>query len=655
LRNSYNESPSKPIKSINLNQHFENERMIANNNNSNNGNSLSAPLSPKKNEKNSPRDIAMDFGKLDIIDKEHQKRISSSPSQFDENLDMMNEKEETIISNVITTFEDRQQVIERKEDDGGFQIEIARCKNLLKIAKSSPLEADSLFEQHKLSYESFLNIFIMDANGLFDSDIVFRVNGQFFPWIIAAPMILSALIYKVPLPDYTTESLQSEFSERHGSEDSHTDITSDYESENQSSGWLLNFFFNKNRHSTNLPPSSSPKNVTTPIKNSPPVLSPNKNSQSVTPTSSHSSFQVSPVTSYNSPTRPSSLHDSGNNIPQSNLLSSNEGNSPAPHPEGHSNLFFDGTTEFSSPIKRQLFNNESVTADANTVPTTDLTYPVGETSSSVFPTSSEIESMNLSKGPNQIAFSVIGTDVVVTSSIYLWDKNDQVVISDIDGTITKSDLFGHILPNVFGEDWTQTGVAQFYTNIRNNGYQLLYLTARAIGQSEITKSYLQNVNQLDVSNKEMRLPDGPVFMSPNRVFESIKREVILRCPEQFKVACLKEIAALFVGPIFYAGFGNRESDRFSYKEVGIAPSKIFIIDEHGEIDIGRVNKESYTTLNEFVDEIFPPFNNENNHIEMDESFNDFNYWKTSSVNIGGNLDEIEKEIFNSTKTAKGKK
>src|SRR5690348_1442089 len=28
----------------------------------------------------------------------------------------------------------------------------------------------------------------------------------------------------------------------------------------------------------------------------------------------------------------------------------------------------------------------------------------------------------------------------------------------------RSDVFGHILPNVFGEDWTQSGVAQFYTN-----------------------------------------------------------------------------------------------------------------------------------------------------------------------------------------------
>ena len=57
----------------------------------------------------------------------------------------------------------------------------------------------------------------------------------------------------------------------------------------------------------------------------------------------------------------------------------------------------------------------------------------------------------------------------------------QVVISDIDGTITKSDVLGHILP-IVGQDWAQSGVAQLFTKIKNNGYRILYLSARAIGQ-----------------------------------------------------------------------------------------------------------------------------------------------------------------------------
>jgi len=230
----------------------------------------------------------------------------------------------------------------------------------------------------------------------------------------------------------------------------------------------------------------------------------------------------------------------------------------------------------------------------------------------------------------------------VHASIYLWDLFDKVVISDIDGTITKSDVFGHILPNVFGEDWTQPGCTHFYTNIKNNGYQILYLTARAIGQSEITKLYLQSVTQSE-NNREMRLPDGPVFMSPDRVLQSLKREVIHRNPEQFKVPCLKQIAKLFENPIFYAGFGNRESDRISYKEVGISPGRIFIIDQHGEIDNGgTIRMQTYSSLNEIVDQIFPSFSPNSTTLTHDDSFHDFKYWKSS--NLGGTLEEIEYSI-----------
>ena len=55
------------------------------------------------------------------------------------------------------------------------------------------------------------------------------------------------------------------------------------------------------------------------------------------------------------------------------------------------------------------------------------------------------------------------------------------MISDIDGTITKSDVLGHVLP-VIGRDWAQSGVAELFTKIKNNGYHMAYLSARAIGQ-----------------------------------------------------------------------------------------------------------------------------------------------------------------------------
>ena len=107
--------------------------------------------------------------------------------------------------------------------------------------------------------------------------------------------------------------------------------------------------------------------------------------------------------------------------------------------------------------------------------------------------------------------------------IYLWHHSDKVVISDIDGTITKSDVLGHILP-VIGRDWAQSGelltsasptptstvtstptdfypllgVAQLFSKIRANGYHIMYLSARAIGQATMTKDYLESLKQGEV-------------------------------------------------------------------------------------------------------------------------------------------------------------
>mmetsp|Transcript_971 Transcript_971/g.1256 ORF Transcript_971/g.1256 Transcript_971/m.1256 type:complete len:90 (+) Transcript_971:168-437(+) len=76
-------------------------------------------------------------------------------------------------------------------------------------------------------------------------------------------------------------------------------------------------------------------------------------------------------------------------------------------------------------------------------------------------------------------------------------------------------------------------------------------------------------------------------MSPDRLMRSFKREVILKKPQLFKIACLRNILNLF--PVsenpdpFFSGFGNRETDAISYRAVGISLSRIFIVNPQGEL------------------------------------------------------------------------
>jgi len=196
-------------------------------------------------------------------------------------------------------------------------------------------------------------------------------------------------------------------------------------------------------------------------------------------------------------------------------------------------------------------------------------------------TSERLVELKLKSGSNEVEFSVTTAFQGTTRCkchIYLWHHTDKVVISDIDGTITKSDVLGHILP-VIGRDWAQSGVAQLFTKIRNNGYHIMYLTARALGQASITKDYLQSVKQGDVC-----LPDGPLFLNPDSLMHAFKREVIDRNPEEFKIRCLRDVQSLFEekNP-FFAGYGNRPNDAFAYRAVGIPVSRIFTINPAGEL------------------------------------------------------------------------
>ncbi|ORZ17010.1 Lipin/Ned1/Smp2-domain-containing protein [Absidia repens] len=240
-------------------------------------------------------------------------------------------------------------------------------------------------------------------------------------------------------------------------------------------------------------------------------------------------------------------------------------------------------------------------------------------------TSEQLKSLPLKKGVNTISFSVTssyqGTATCV-AKLFLWDSSIKVVISDIDGTITKSDALGHVF-TMIGKDWTHNGVAKLYTDIHHNGYQFLYLTSRAIGQADYTRDYLKGVIQNDY-----QLPDGPVLMSPDRLFTSFHREVIIRKPEMFKMGCLRDVLRLFGdrNP-FYAGFGNRITDGVSYRSVDVPTSRIFTIDPHGEIKLELLLgfKSSYVDLNGLVDQMFPPLDNDK--ATEDQSFNDWNFWK----------------------------
>uniref|UniRef100_A0A8C2BFE3 phosphatidate phosphatase n=1 Tax=Cyprinus carpio TaxID=7962 RepID=A0A8C2BFE3_CYPCA len=252
--------------------------------------------------------------------------------------------------------------------------------------------------------------------------------------------------------------------------------------------------------------------------------------------------------------------------------------------------------------------------------------------------SEELASLHLKDGPNDVVFSVTtqyqGT-CRCEGIIYLWNWDDKIVISDIDGTITRSDTLGHILPTL-GKDWTHQGIARLYHRVSQNGYKFMYCSARAIGMADMTRGYLHWVNE-----RGTMLPMGPVLLSPSSLFSAFHREVIEKKPEKFKIECLTDIKNLFYPNTepFYAAFGNRATDVYSYKEVGVPLNRIFTVNPKGELiqEHAKTNISSYERLCEVVDHVFPLLIRGNTtDFPCSDTFSQFTFWREQ-------LPEVEKQ------------
>lgn len=249
---------------------------------------------------------------------------------------------------------------------------------------------------------------------------------------------------------------------------------------------------------------------------------------------------------------------------------------------------------------------------------------------SFLPNADQLQNLDLKPGPNEIRFVISSRSACeLRCRVFLWPSDTKIVISDVDGTITRSDVLGHLLPGV-GLDWSQVGVAGLYSQIAKNGYKMLYLTARPIGQASQTRDFLHSVTQ-----GPAKLPNGPVLMSPNRLVESFTREVIRRKPHEFKIGCLRDVRCLF--PLthnpFHAGFGNRDTDVISYRAVGLIPQRIFVVNPRGELVVMKAMYESaasYSSLSSLVACVFPDISETpgSERIRHSTETSDWQYWRT---------------------------
>ena len=143
----------------------------------------------------------------------------------------------------------------------------------------------------------------------------------------------------------------------------------------------------------------------------------------------------------------------------------------------------------------------------------------------VSPSSDTLEKFNLRLGENDLVYRYEYADNVTSSlkiKIFFYTPETRIVISDIDGTITKSDFLGYLFP-LLGISYHFDGLVDLYKEVEKKGYDFVYLTARSIHEYQGTRKYIQSIVEDGTG-----LPSGPILMYPKSFFGILKNDLITK-------------------------------------------------------------------------------------------------------------------------------
>ena len=199
---------------------------------------------------------------------------------------------------------------------------------------------------------------------------------------------------------------------------------------------------------------------------------------------------------------------------------------------------------------------------------------------------------------------------IAEARLFLWSTHDLFAVSDIDGTVTKSDVQG-VFDSVFTERYkcVHRGICQLFTNMSNRRFsskkvRFVYLTARPIRLAPITRKFLSDMTQeVKSSNhdtpdekekQQYSLPPGPLFCHPGSMANVLTMELIHKNTYDFKTGTIvdqiyKPYRTLSPSSDdnhdnpFIAGFGNKETDHKAYIDAGMKDEQIYIINKSGNI------------------------------------------------------------------------
>mmetsp|Transcript_33086 Transcript_33086/g.43558 ORF Transcript_33086/g.43558 Transcript_33086/m.43558 type:complete len:574 (-) Transcript_33086:217-1938(-) len=241
------------------------------------------------------------------------------------------------------------------------------------------------------------------------------------------------------------------------------------------------------------------------------------------------------------------------------------------------------------------------------------------------PTSKQLELLGLKPGKNAIRFETTfsngkkkkKTQVIhAEASCFLWDFNSKIILCDIDGTITKTDVGGLVGGSMApeNESFVHDGICPLLNGLVKDDVKIMFVTSRPLMLKKVTKMFLSTISQ-----NGKYIPEGPLFNCPQSLFNVVYQEVITKTIHKYKTGVIARLQCLFEESgrsnpqdLYRLGFGNKPTDAQAYEAVKVRPEFIFIIDKVSNIVVWgtKLNeKDGLTpmTFNGYEDEDLLPY------------------------------------------------
>jgi len=207
------------------------------------------------------------------------------------------------------------------------------------------------------------------------------------------------------------------------------------------------------------------------------------------------------------------------------------------------------------------------------------------------PSCAVLAKFGLKPGKNTVSCIHFGSNLFKEFNIWRLHSADSLIVMDIDGTITKSDITGYIQTVYMGMfSHVHDGIVPFLNTLKERyNYTIVYLTARPLIHQRETRLLLEGIK--DSTGRTM--PDGPLFPSKDKLLAALYREVISKTTVKMKSGVLSEINRVFrragctrITP-FVLGVGNKENDAFAYNLAGLNAENILLIDKSSRIEVWK--------------------------------------------------------------------